>query len=130
MGVQSRFFDPSRVRASRAANSGDLWHRLMPWMYIVILMLFLALGAAVFWPVLKRGQALQDEKVALQRKIENAKIRGRQMDEELLALKNDRLYIERMARDLLNYGREGETIFKFPPYEDSSLPRRSATKPQ
>ena len=123
MGVQSRFFDPSRVKTSRAKNSGGLWHRLMPWMYIVIFVLLLALAGAVFWPVLKRGQDLQYQKVALQRKIERAKIKSRQMNDELLALRDDRLYIERMARDLLNYGREGETIFQFPPYEDNSIPR-------
>ncbi|MEM9399112.1 MAG: septum formation initiator family protein [Verrucomicrobiota bacterium] len=117
MEVPSKFLDPKRIRASRGKRaSGDFWHRLMPWVYLTCFIFFVVIVSAFLWPQIKRNQDIQKRKELLAQRIEDIKEESRLIEEELYALQDDRLYIERMARDVLNYGRPGETIFKFPPY--------------
>ena len=72
---------------------------------------------------MERSNQLQRHKADLEVQILNEDLRGRQLKEELLALQHDPNYVERMARDILQVGREGETIFKFQPYSASDTPR-------
>ncbi|MEO0453027.1 MAG: septum formation initiator family protein [Verrucomicrobiota bacterium] len=121
MGGRSKQFNPRSIQAgSRRQKSSDFWHHVLPWLYGAILIAVLALGAVVYWPVLQKHQRLQNENAELTEKIEEQQLLTLKNREELYSLQDDPLYIERMARDVLNYGRKGETIYKFPSYDDRS----------
>ncbi|MDR1304387.1 MAG: septum formation initiator family protein [Verrucomicrobiales bacterium] len=74
----------------------------------------LVLVGVVFQSPLRKNRQLIDRKERLQKQIEQQKAISIRMEDELNALQNDPYYIERMARDILKYGRVGEVIFKFP----------------
>lgn len=122
MEANSRFFDPSRLRGG-SRRSGDFWHRVLPWAWASVCLVGFFLVGAFFWPVMERSNQLQRHKADLEVQIAAEDLRGRQLKEELLALQHDRDYVERMARDILQVGREGETIFKFQPYSATDVPR-------
>lgn len=121
MGVRSRQFNPRSVRAgAKREKHQDFWNQLLPWIYGAIFLAALTLGVAFYWPVIQKHQQLQRDNQELTRRIEEEKFLTLQSQEELNSLKSDQFYIERMARDILQYGRKGEIIYKFPPYEDNS----------
>lgn len=63
----------------------------------------------------------QKEAMELQR--EQAMALSLELEDRKQSLDTDPVYIETKARDVLQLGREGETIFRFPPYpEKSSVP--------
>jgi cell division protein DivIC len=118
MPVRSRVFDPRTVRAEpRRGSGGDHWQRLLRFGYFLVLLVMLALAGAVYWPVIQRHQSLEEKKQTIAREIDEGRKRTLLLQEELDALWSDPYFIERMARDLLNFGRPGETIYRFPPYE-------------
>lgn len=49
--------------------------------------------------------------------MEEAKTANAKLQQKNTSLESDPSYIERQARDVLNVGRKGEVIFKFPPYQ-------------
>ncbi len=121
MGVRSKQFNPRSVRAgAKRQKQQDIWHQILPWVYGAILLAVLSVGVAFYWPVVEKHQRLQRENQELTSQIDEEKYLTLQSQEELHSLKSDQLYIERMARDILHYGRKGEIIYKFPPYEDHS----------
>jgi cell division protein FtsB len=127
MAARSKFFDPRSIRASSRPASGDVWGRLLPWVYMGIGIGVITLGAVIFLPLVKKSQEAQDRKVEILAQIEKEQNRTLKLQQVLYALRDDRLYVERMARDVLNYGKQGETIFKFPPYSGDTSPLRSET---
>ena len=128
MAGHSKFFDPRSVKTAARRGQGDPWHKIMPWIYVLIIF-SLAVGAVMLYkPVIGRNQELMARKAELQRKIELEKNKARHLEDELTALQNDPYYIERMARDILKYGRPGEVIFKFP--DDLSNSENPPVKPQ
>ncbi|MDX6767355.1 MAG: septum formation initiator family protein [Candidatus Methylacidiphilales bacterium] len=124
MGARSKFFDPRSIRASTRPSTGDLWGRLVPWFYFAIILGLLTLAGVIFWPQILKTQQAQARKIALLGEIESEQARTLKLQQVLYALRDDRFYVERMARDVLNYGKEGETIFKFPPYGGEANPLR------
>lgn len=130
MGVRSRQFNPRTVRAgSRRQKQQDFWQKLIPWISASIVLALLCLGAALYWPVVQKYRGLQQENREIGQRIQEEQMLTVQAQEELHSLKVDRLYIERMARDILHYGRKGEIIYKFPPYEDRSPLREAPPGP-
>lgn len=125
MAARSKLFDPRSIRASARSASGDVWGRLLPWVYFGIAVGVVTLAAGIFLPLIKKSQQAQERKVAILAQIEREQNRTLKLQQVLYALRDDRLYVERMARDVLNYGKEGETIFKFPPYSGDANPLRS-----
>ncbi len=130
MAVRSKFFDPRSVKTTARAQQAHLWQKLLPWVYFLLIVGLGVLTFAIFEPVIRRSQNEQNLKINLQKQIEEQQQLSIKIQEELWALKDDPYYIERMARDILNYGREGEVIFKFPPYEpNTSHPQDPSAKP-
>ncbi|MDR0533467.1 MAG: septum formation initiator family protein [Verrucomicrobiales bacterium] len=113
MGVRSKFFDPRSVKTAARTAHGDLWHRLLPWGYFLLVLALGVLAVVIYQPVIRKSQEQMNRKVWLQRQIDQQKALSMQMEDELNNLQNDPYYIERMARDILKYGRNGEVIFKF-----------------
>jgi cell division protein FtsB len=133
MGVRSKFFDPRSVKTAARTPGGDLWHKLLPWGYFLLILGLGVLAVVIYQPVIRKSQKQMERKAQLLKQIEQEKIKEIQLNEELSALQNDPVYIERMVRDILKYGRPGEVIFKFPDdlgnsenpsAKPSSLPRR------
>lgn len=126
MADSSRFFNPRGVRGQGTVRGGgaDIWTRLLPFTYGVLGVMVLALGGVVYWPQYQRVQDQQSRKLALLREIEAEQARTLRLQDELYALRDDRAYVERMARDVLHYARPGETVFKFPPYGGEPSPLR------
>ena len=120
MGARSKFFDPRSVKTAPRTDQPDLWQKLLPWAYFLLMIGFGVLCFVIFEPVIKRSQNELNRKTLLEKKIEDQKQLSIKIQEELFALQDDPYYIERMARDILNYGYEGEVIFKFPPYEPNT----------
>jgi cell division protein FtsB len=127
MGVRSKFFDPRSVKTAARTAKGDVWHKLSPWLVILLVAGVLVLVVMVFQSPLRKNQQLIARKDWLQKQIEQQKAVSIRMEDELNALQNDPYYIERMARDILKYGRVGEVIFKFP--QDLSDTGNPSAKP-
>ena len=87
-------------------------------MTVAVVLLLIAIGVACFLPVIKRHQAMVAQKEEILQKIQEEKNRTVVLTNQLHLLREDRVYIERIARDVLDYGRKGETIFRFPAYEE------------
>jgi cell division protein FtsB len=126
MAGRPKFFNPRGVRSSGAARGGgpDIWSRLLPITYFLLALGVVSLAGVIYWPQYQRTQELQNRKAALQREIESEQARTLRLQDELYALRDDRFYVERMARDVLNYARPGETVFRFPPYGGEASPLR------
>lgn len=114
MSVYTKFFDPRSVKV--AVKNGTIWSKMLPWAYTSVVILGVVLLLGIFLPVVKRNQELIKQKTEMSRKLEMAKMFNSQLQKENRSLQNDPVYIERMARDVLNVGRHGETIFRFPEY--------------
>ena len=114
MGVRSKFFDPRSVKpVARTKRGGDFWHKLLPTGYVVLGVSVVVAGLVPFQKQFARRNAEQNRKVELLRQIDREKGKSIRLEEEINALQNDDYYVERKVRDILKYGREGETIFKF-----------------
>jgi len=124
MAARSKIFDPRSIRASSRPASGDVWGKLLPWVYFAIAMGMITLAGVLFWPLIIKAQQAQARKISILAQIESEQARTLKLQQVLYALRDDKFYVERMARDVLNYGKEGETIFKFPPYSGDSNPLR------
>jgi cell division protein FtsB len=105
-----------------------VWSRLLPFTYVLLGIGVVSLGGVIYWPQFQRTQDLQARKASIQREIEMEQNRNLKLQDELYALRDDRFYVERMARDVLHYGRPGETIFKFAPYGGDTAPLRPAER--
>ncbi|MFQ3670056.1 MAG: septum formation initiator family protein [Verrucomicrobiia bacterium] len=119
MEARSRQFDPRTIGARTRGGHGA-WHRILPWLYGTVILLVCALLAALLWPQFQTLMAYHQRKADRLAELAAQEALGRALDEERLRLESDPVYIERMARDILNFGRPGETIFRFQPY--SALP--------
>jgi len=86
---------------------------------VAVVLVVLIITVVLFLPVIKRHQGLVERKDAVLAEIQEEKNRSVQLSRELHLLQENPVYIERIARDVLNYGRKGETVFRFPPYEDT-----------
>lgn len=121
MEASSKYFDPSSVKVP-ARRHGSIWTRMLPWAYGAVALALVALVAGLFWPILQRNYELNRLKTARQQLLELRKAENLKLQIENHSLQSDPVYIERMARDVLNVGHEGETIFRFPPYQESRQP--------
>ncbi|MDR1191553.1 MAG: septum formation initiator family protein [Verrucomicrobiales bacterium] len=127
MGAHSKFFDPRSVKTAARRATGEPWQKITPWLYLLATLLLAVLAGVIYRPVILKNQELLNRKADLQVKIGRENEKKRQLEEELAALMNDPYYIERMARDILKYGRPGEIIFKFP--DDLSNSENPPAKP-
>lgn len=120
MAARSKYFDPRSVRTTARSARSDVWTRLVPVSMVIAGILLLVLLVAIYRPVLQHNTNLQSKRLAMEAEIERIRHENLKLADELYALQHDKVYVERMARDILNYGREGETIYIFPPYRDAA----------
>ncbi len=115
MEARSRQFNPQAIGVG-SRRGGDAWHRLLPWLYWTGIALVCALLTALLWPQFQTHMVYQQRKADRAAELAAQEAHGRALEDELIRLQHDPLYVERMARDILNVGRSGETIFRFQPY--------------
>ncbi|MEM6601054.1 MAG: septum formation initiator family protein [Verrucomicrobiota bacterium] len=119
MRGRSKVFDPRNVQTTaRRTEQGELWQKLLSWATIAVIVAIIGIAVALFLPVIKQHQSLVAEKEAVQQQIQEENNLSVQLQNEIQLLDKDPVYIERTARDVLNYGRQGETVFRFPAYEE------------
>jgi len=68
----------------------------------------------IYLPGFVKIQKLNHYKKELERKIKLLKEENKQLSEEIYKLQHDPLYIEKVAREELKLGKEGEIIYKVP----------------
>lgn len=114
MAGHSKHFDPRQVRTQvRRTDQMDRWQKWVQVMTAAAVLLVVTICVAVFVPVVKRHQAMVAQKAEILQKIQEENNRTVVLTNQLHLLREDRVYIERIARDVLDYGRKGETIFRF-----------------
>ncbi|MEM1157748.1 MAG: septum formation initiator family protein [Verrucomicrobiota bacterium] len=119
MRGRSKVFDPRNVQTTaRRTEQGELWQKLLSWATIAVIVAIIGIAVALFLPVIKQHRSLVAEKEAVQQQIQEENNLSVQLQNEIQLLDKDPVYIERTARDVLNYGRQGETVFRFPAYEE------------
>jgi cell division protein FtsB len=98
------------VRAPRV----DL-ERLSPQRLGAIAMVVLAVGLAVFGVKESvRAWQMRHDMRAVEREVEALRAKQAELTGTVERLRNDPLYIEKLAREEMGMVREGETVLKFP----------------
>jgi cell division protein FtsB len=91
----------------------------------VALLLALAAGGAMLWPVYRAKQKKQAELLRLQQIVAEKKAERNTRAQQTEALKNSPAAVEKIAREKYRFAREGETILQYPAPPE----KRSKTKP-
>jgi cell division protein FtsB len=89
-----------------------------------IAMVVLAVGLAVFGvkESVRAWQMRRDMHVA-EREVEALRTKQAELTRTIDRLRNDPLYIEKLAREEMGMVREGETVLKFPSQNSPNTPR-------
>ena len=82
---------------------------------IVIIVLFVCFAVYAFTPCIIEQRKLNKQIANLEKEIESVRKSNKKLTEEISALKNDPLYIEKLARKELGLIRSGEVIYKLKP---------------
>jgi cell division protein FtsB len=111
------------VRARRADVQG-----LSPQRLGTIAMVVLAAGLAVFGVKESvRAWQMRRDMHAVEREVQTLRAKQEQLTRTVDRLRNDPLYIEKLAREEMGMVREGETVLKFP---SQTLPPTSPQIPR
>ena len=99
-----------------------IWGKMF---YVLILAVLIVLGVAVvawYRPIIEQNQRIRQDIIALQREIVKEEALGKQLTASYLALKNDPLAVERIARERLGYAKPGEIVVRFESLQSNAPP--------
>lgn len=111
----TEFYDPDRepfIEEEEVAQAPDIWQRLSK---VIMALLFLCVVVAAlsfFIPEIERRNQLENQAKHFEELRAEKTARVAQLQKEYDLLKNDREYLETVARDRLDLAREGETIIR------------------
>jgi cell division protein FtsB len=96
----------------RRRNEPDFWHGINRVLQFLVVAGFLLTVGVMFYPVWHKQQDMRLRVLELETELKDktASLQGRQGELDLL--RNDREYLETVARDRLNLMKPGETIFR------------------
>jgi hypothetical protein len=100
----------------------NLWDQLTR---VVIFLLFIAglLAVAVWYmPLIKTNERLRRDILSLQLEIQREEQTAKQLKASRDAILHDPKTVERLGREILNYGKPGETIIRFEPAPTNAPP--------
>ena len=98
--------------------------KLSPKRLGTIAMVALAVGLAVFGVKESvRAWQMRRDMHAVEREVQTLRAKQEQLTRTVDRLRNDPLYIEKLAREEMGMVREGETVLKFPSQTSPSTPR-------
>jgi len=96
----------------RRRNEPDFWHRLNRVLQVLVVAGFLLTVAVMFYPVWQKQNDMRLRLLTLEAEKSEKASRLAKSQRELDLLRNDREYLETIARDRLNVMKPGETIFR------------------
>lgn len=118
----TEFYDPDRepFQEEEAVRFGpDIWQRLSKVMMALIFLCVVAAVLRFFIPEIERRNQLEKQAQRFEQQIDEKSMRLAQLQIEYDLLKNDRAYLEVIARDRLDLMRDGETIIRLDRSTDS-----------
>ena len=121
----TEFYDPDRepFQEEEPEISGpDIWQRLSKVMVALIFLCVVAAALRLFIPEIERRNQLERQAQRLEKISAEKTVRVAQLQKEYNLLKNDREYLETIARDRLDLMKNGETIFRLERSSDPETP--------
>jgi cell division protein FtsB len=110
----------------RARREATVWQRLNRVLRVLLVIVILLVIVSLFAPPYKRLVRSRAEVDDLQTQVNDQKMLLARQTREVNLLKTDATYLETIARDRLDFMKEGETIFRLEPgrAEQDKRPRR------
>jgi cell division protein FtsB len=96
----------------RRRNEPDFWHRLNRVLQVLVVAGFLLTVALMFYPVWQKQNDMRLRLLSLEAEKSGKTAVLTKSQRQLDLLRNDREYLETIARDRLNVMKPGETIFR------------------
>ena len=96
----------------RRSHEPDFWHRLNRVLQFLVVVGFLLTVGVMFYPVWQKQQDMRLHLLSLEREQSEKATALQSNQRQLDLLRNDREYLETIARDRLNLMKPGETIFR------------------
>lgn len=96
----------------RRRNEPDFWHRLNRVLQVLIVAGFLLTVGIMFYPVWQKQNDMRHRLLSLEAEKSEKTAALAKNQRQLDLLRNDREYLETIARDRLNVMKPGETIFR------------------
>lgn len=96
----------------RRRNEPDFWHRINRVLQFLVVAGFLLTVGVMFYPVWHKQQDMRLRVLKLETELKDKTASLQSRQSELDLLRNDREYLETVARDRLNLMKPGETIFR------------------
>ena len=96
----------------RRRNEPDFWHRINRVLQFLVVAGFLLTVGVMFYPVWHKQQDMRLRVLELETELKDKTASLQSRQSELNLLRNDREYLETVARDRLNLMKPGETIFR------------------
>ncbi|MEI8293824.1 MAG: septum formation initiator family protein [bacterium] len=112
------------IRSKRRKNP-EVWHNANRFMIALIIVACVAFAAAAFYPEIARHRSLSAQLAEEQAVLAAEQLTKARREREVHLLKNDKEYVEIIARDRIGVMKEGETIYRLDP-QASPSPKSSA----
>jgi cell division protein FtsB len=96
-------------------STTTIWQAISRCLMWAVTIVCVCIGLALFRPQMSRRAKLDAEIADLRQQKEAARLAVEAVQKEFDWLKSEPGYLEAYARDMLDLGREGETIFRFQP---------------
>ena len=96
----------------RRRNEPDFWHGINRVLQFLVVAGFLLTVGVMFYPVWHKQQDMRLLVLELEKELKDKTASWQSHQGELDLLRNDREYLETVARDRLNLMKPGETIFR------------------
>ncbi len=104
----------------------NVWLRLQSLGFFIFAGVVVVGLVLLYVPLVQQQRALQQELRRLEQELARQEAVERQHRIEIEALKTDREFVERTARDKLNLARPNETIFRFEPPTNTPAPKQTS----
>lgn len=99
------------IRSKRRKNP-EVWHSVNRFLIVLIFAGGAAIALAAFYPEIRRHKSLSMQLAEEQATLTAEQLTKARREREVYLLKNDKEYVEIIARDRIGVMKEGETIFR------------------
>jgi len=107
------------------------WSSILIKIAYVLFFIAAVAGIATYYiPLIRKTRSFERELEAKQLALQKEEELNARLNREIELLKNDPEYVEKVARDKLGYGRDGETIYRFESLEEQKRRKDEAERKQ